>query len=207
VTFLAAESGTRLTGITWHRDLLVDGEDDLINAETLLWHLDRGNAQRVQELFAAPLIRPFALLLAALRADRLGQGAAREATRRRAGLGAARRRTRETLPRHPDETGQAGYRTGRFSISRLVEGVPPAPRSPARSPQPRATWQEAVAVYIVLGYTTERRYPGAGRRLDARTLAQPVCASLDLSSPGFGGPATADQHAGRCNRRRARPGA
>ena len=85
VTFLAAESGTRLTGITWHPDLLVDGEDDLINAETLLWHLDRGNAQRVQGLFAAPLIRPFALLLAALRADRLGQGAAREATRRRAG--------------------------------------------------------------------------------------------------------------------------
>ena len=152
VTFLAAESGTRLTGITWRRDLLIDGEDDAITAETLLWHLDRGNAQLVQDLFSAPLIRPFALLLAALRADRLGQGAAREATRRRAGLGAARRRARETLPRHPDETGQAGYRTGRFSISQLIEGVPPAPRSPARSPQPRATWQEAVAVYIVLGW-------------------------------------------------------
>jgi hypothetical protein len=152
VTFLAAESGTRLTGITWHRDLLIDGEDEAITAETLLWHLDRGNAQLVRDLFAAPLIRPFALLLAALRADRLGQGAAREATRRRVGLGAARRRARENLPRHPDETGQAGYRTDRFSIIRLIEGVPPAPRSQIRLPQPRATWQEAVAVYIVLGW-------------------------------------------------------
>jgi hypothetical protein len=159
VTFLAAESGTRLTGITWHRDLLVDGEDDLINAETLLWHLDRGNAQLVRDLFAAPLIRPFALLLAALRADRLGQGAARAsehasegATRRRAGFGAARRRAPENLPRHPDNMGQAGGRTDRFSICRLIEGVPPAPRPPLRSTQPRATWQEAVAVYTVLGW-------------------------------------------------------
>jgi TniQ len=152
VTFLAAESGTRLTGITWHRDLLLDGEDEAITAETLLWHLDRGNAQLVRDLFAAPLIRPFALLLAALRADRLGQGAAREATRRRAGLGAARRRARENLPRHSDERAQAGDRTDRFSISRLIEGVPPAPRSPIRLPQPRAMWQEAVAVYTVLGW-------------------------------------------------------
>ena len=148
VTFLAAESGTRLTGITWYRDLLIDGEDDAINAETLLWHLDPDNAQRVRALFAAPLIRPFALLLV----DRLDQGAAREATRRRAGLGAARRRARETHPRHPDETGQAGHRTSRFSISRLIEGVPLAPRSPTRSPQSRATWQATVAVYIVLGW-------------------------------------------------------
>jgi hypothetical protein len=152
VTFLAAESGTPLTGITWHPDLLIDGEDDAITAETLLWHLDRGNAQWVQDLFTAPLIRPFALLLAGLRADRLGQGAARESTRRRVGRGAARRRTRETIPRHPNETGEAGFRTNRFSISRLIEGVPPAPRSPLLLPQQRATWQETVAVYIVLGW-------------------------------------------------------
>jgi hypothetical protein len=137
VTFLAAESSTRLTGITWHRDLLIDGEDDAITADTLLWHLDRGDARLVQDLFAVPLIRPFALLLAALRADRPGLGAAREATRLRTGIGAALRRARETLSRHQDEKGHVGYRTSRFSISRLSKAsrqrLARRPRHPNRA--------------------------------------------------------------------------
>jgi hypothetical protein len=63
ITFLAAESGTRLAGITWNRQLLAFGEDDAITAETLLWHLDGFNAGLVQDLFKAPFMRPFAMLL------------------------------------------------------------------------------------------------------------------------------------------------
>ena len=108
VTFLAAESGTRLAGIAWNRQLLVAGEDDAITAETLLWHLDGFNAGLVQDLFAAPFTRPFALLLTALRADCHGLGAAREATRRKGdwrpstrGRGALRRE-RERRPSRLD---------------------------------------------------------------------------------------------------------
>jgi hypothetical protein len=109
-TFLAAESGTRLAGITWNPQFLIAGEDDAIKAETLLWHLNGFNARLVQDLFGEPFARPFALLLTALRADRQGLGgagprfpagiaggmasggAAREAARRRLGAGRARLR-------------------------------------------------------------------------------------------------------------------
>jgi hypothetical protein len=57
VTFLAAESGTRLRGITWERRLLLPGEAEAITAETLLWHLDGFNAALVQDLFTAPFTR------------------------------------------------------------------------------------------------------------------------------------------------------
>jgi hypothetical protein len=158
VTFLAAESGTRLAGITWSRQLLIAGEDESIEAETLLWHLDRFNTRLVQDLFSPLRSRPFALLLAALHADRQGLGSAHEETRRRTGLGGALRREREAnqrrLPgsemvqRRREEPSQLYYPANRFSLSRLIEGFPPAP-SP---PKPRETWQEAVAVYVVLGW-------------------------------------------------------
>jgi len=61
VTFLAAESGTRLAGIAWNRQLLAVGEDDAITAATLLWHLDGLNAGLVQDLFTTPFTRPFAV--------------------------------------------------------------------------------------------------------------------------------------------------
>jgi hypothetical protein len=96
VTFLATQSGTRLAGIAWHRQLLAIGEDDAITAETLLWHLDGFNARLVRDLFTAPFTRPFAILLTALRADRNGLGTAREATRRKIGIGATPRRDRES---------------------------------------------------------------------------------------------------------------
>jgi len=158
VTFLAAESGTRLAGITWNRQLLIAGEDESIKAETLLWHLDRFNTRLVQDLFSPLRSRPFALLLAALHADRQGLGPAREETRRRTGLGGALRREREAnqrrlpmsemLQRRREEPSQPCYPAHRFSFSRLIEGFPPPP-SP---PKPRETWQEAVAVYVVLGW-------------------------------------------------------
>jgi hypothetical protein len=158
VTFLAAESGTRLAGIAWNRQLLVAGEDDAITAETLLWHLDGFNAGLVQDLFAAPFARPFALLLTALRADCHGLGAAREATRRKVGIGGALRRERErrssrldtsAMPQgRREEPMRSGNPAKRFSFNRLIEGFP-APPTPT---QPRATWQGAVAVYVVIGW-------------------------------------------------------
>ncbi len=156
VTFLAAESGTRLRGVTWDRRLLLPGEAEAITAETLLWHLDGFNAALVQDLLAAPFARPLALLLAVLRSDGDGLGAAREATRRRVGVGGAQRRERDRRQRYvptgaPDQSRPqtpAGNPADRFSISRLIEGFP-APPAPV---QPRATWPEAVAVYTVLGW-------------------------------------------------------
>ena len=156
VTFLAAESGTRLCGITWDRRLLLPGEAEAITAETLLWHLDGFSAALVQDLFTAPFTRPLALLLAALRADGHGLGAAREATRRRTGIGGAQRRERErrqklALSGAPDQSLRptpGGKPANRFSLSRLIEGYP-APPAPV---QPRVTWPETVAVYIVLGW-------------------------------------------------------
>lgn len=158
VTFLAAESGTRLAGLTWNRQLLIAGEDEAITAETLLWHLDTFNTGLVRDLFAPRRSRPFALLLAAIDADRRGRGPAREATRRRAGLGGAQRREREAGQRR-SLTGEMLQSqralplpprnpANRFSFGRLIEDFapPPAPR------KPRETWQEAVAVYVVCGW-------------------------------------------------------
>ena len=109
-------------------------------------------------LFAAPLIRPFAR--SALRADRLGQGAARTppppgGTRGRRDAG--RERPSQGI-RH--ETGQAGYRTDRFSISRLIEGVPPAPRSPIRLPRARRGRKRSRSLSFWVA-DPKRRYPRA----------------------------------------------
>jgi hypothetical protein len=92
VTFLAAESGVRLDGISWNREVLLEGECDVITSETLIWHLNRPNAALIKEFFAKPLVRPFALLLTVLRADRRGIGSSRETARRREGVRGARRR-------------------------------------------------------------------------------------------------------------------
>jgi hypothetical protein len=136
---------------------LLRGEAEAITAETPLWHLDGFNATLVQDLFAVRFARPLALLLTALRADGYGLGAAREATRRRLGLGGAQRHERERRQKlgptgAPDQnrpiSAQACKDTYRFSLNRLIEGFPPPP-APV---QPRATWPEMVAVYIVLGW-------------------------------------------------------
>jgi hypothetical protein len=136
------------------------------------------------------------LASAALRADRQGRGAAREATRRRTGIGAARRRARETRPRHPDETGHVGHRTRCFAISRLIEGLPPAPRSPTPViPTARDMARSGRGLYCIGLGTAAWRYPGA-----------PADWTRTLAAPAFGR-TTADQRAGRCDRRRTQPGA
>jgi hypothetical protein len=152
------ESGMRLAGITWNRQLLIAGEDESIKAETLLWHLNSFNARLVQDLFSPRRSQPFALLLAALHADRPGFGSTREATRRRTGLGGAQRREREAGQRRLQISemppGQRGPpRPGinparRFSFQRLIEDFP-APRVPSQPPE---TVQATVAVFIVLGW-------------------------------------------------------
>lgn len=105
------------------------GEASPISAETLLWHLGAFDAGLTQDLFAMPLIRPFTLLIAALRADRRGLGAAREAARRRQGVGGALRqarqdaqeRSRETAPARAarEQRARANRPSDRFAFSRL----------------------------------------------------------------------------------------
>ena len=104
VTFLAAESGTRLAGIGWNPQVLIAGESETINAETLLWHLNGFNARLVQDLFTTPFTRPFCLLFTALRADRDRLGVAREASRRRVGVGGLLRQQRQTALSRSCET-------------------------------------------------------------------------------------------------------
>ncbi len=159
VTFLAAESGTRLRGITWNPQLLLAGESESITAETLLWHLDAFDAGLIQDLFAVPLIRPFALLIAALRADRRGLGAAREAARRRQGVGGALRRARQHAQKRLRETtaahaaraqrALANRPSERFAFSRVFDTDTTTTRV---EPHSREQLEVAVAVYIVIGW-------------------------------------------------------
>jgi len=104
VTFLAAENRCRLHAVTWNPRLLLAGEGEHIAADTLLWHLDATDAEWVQHLFGAPVLRPFAGLLAALRGDHRGLGAMRESARRRQGVGGAERRIRDSERRRATET-------------------------------------------------------------------------------------------------------
>jgi hypothetical protein len=155
VTFLAAEIGTRLRGIIWNPQLLLAGEAETITAETLLWHLGAFDAQLIQDLFAVPLIRPFSLLIAALRADRRSLGAAREAARRCQGIGGAQRRARQSAQARSRETAAAreqralANRTSdRFAFSRLFDGE----AATRAEPQSRDQLEVAVAVYTVIGW-------------------------------------------------------
>lgn len=84
VTFLAAEDGKMLGGITWNRQALLDGERAEINAETLPWRLSAAGATVALKLLG-PSDKPFAWLLSTLRGARHGLGATREASRRSGG--------------------------------------------------------------------------------------------------------------------------
>ena len=170
VTFLAAESGTQLRGITWNPQLLLAGEGETITAETLLWHLGAFDAGLIQDLFAVPPVRPFSLLIAALRADRRGLGAAREAARRRQGVGGALRQARQNVQARSRETvsaraareqrALANRPSDRFALSRLFDGA----ANPRVEPQSRDQLDVAVAVYTVIGWRERDGDPlgGAG---------------------------------------------
>jgi hypothetical protein len=123
VTFLAAENRVRLHGVTWNPRLLSPGESELIRAETLVWHLSATDAEWMRRLFGSPVIRPFVLLLAALRSNLSGLGAVREDLRRRQGVGGAERRIRESEWRRRAETAES--RAGR---QRSEQEKPPAER-------------------------------------------------------------------------------
>ncbi len=164
VTFLAAESGTRLDGITWNRELLLDGERDTIAGDTLAWHLSRSNAALVEAFFAKPLVRAFAWLLAVLRADRRGIGSAREAARRRAGVGGARRRQarQARIQSGEDEAAREKRRVWellyrpkeRFDISRLAGSAPARP-----PPADDSSLEATLTVFAILGAKDDRFDP------------------------------------------------
>jgi hypothetical protein len=162
--FLAAESGSTIRGISWNPVLLLDGERQEIDAESLAWHLTGSDRKLVQNYFATPHVRPFTWLLAVLGADRAGLGPAREKARRQSGLCGARRRHKSRPLDRPVEDEAArekrrvwelSYRPKeRFDISRLTGG------SPARPPPADDSSLEAtLTVFAILGAKDDRFEP------------------------------------------------
>lgn len=87
VTYLADESGAGSSAVTWNRRVLSNEEETRIDAETLLGHLTSREGETLRDLFARPLVTPFAALLAALRTDREHVASGHETSRRRQKLG------------------------------------------------------------------------------------------------------------------------
>lgn len=83
VKFLGAESDIGLSGMTWDRRVLADGEGAPINAATLLWHLTHAEGETLHQMFGHPSVQPFSALLSALSADAKRVAAAHEERRRR----------------------------------------------------------------------------------------------------------------------------
>lgn len=152
VTFLAAERRTRLEGIAWNPRLLLPGEGEYIEASTLIWHLDAADAEWVRHLFGAPVARPFAVLLTAMRGEHRSLGAMREAARRRQGVGGAERSIRDNERRRATETEAARAERERreqrrFAIRRLIDGYAPS-AAPCLS---RTEIEATFAVYATIG--------------------------------------------------------
>jgi hypothetical protein len=134
MAFLAAESDSPMPGVTWSPSLLLDGEGETIDAETLVWHLSATDAALVRALFAKPLVSPFGVLLAALRADRRGLGPTHEAARRRQGFGAnplsAKRKSAGAI-RGNTKRNRGSPPSARYALSRLMAATE-VPRGPVR---------------------------------------------------------------------------
>ena len=156
VTFLAAESGKRLEGVSWNQQALLNGERPEINAETLPWHLNAYDAMLARTLLS-PSAEPFAVLLSALRCDSKGLGTTREARRRRYGIGSVQRRRRATeaarlaehgLAREARERRERCYPPAdRYNLQRLWPGAPSALPPPIQTTRLQAT----VAVFATIG--------------------------------------------------------
>ncbi len=156
VTFLAAENGRHLAGVTWDRRALRDGEKAEITGETLPWHLGAADAIIASRLLS-PSNEAFAVLLGALRCDIAGLGATREARRRRYGIGAvvrerqlaAQARLGESdLARDARERRARHYPPGdRYSLRRLMPGVHDPSPTQAMSTARRAE----LAVLVTMG--------------------------------------------------------
>ena len=152
MTLLVAERRTRLEGITWNPRLLLPGEDEHIEAVTLIWHLDATDAGWMRRLFDEQVVRPLALLLAAWRGDQRRRGAMREAARRRQGVGGAERRIRDNERRRATETDttrteRERREQRRFAIGRFIDGY----ATPAEPRLSRTEIDATFAVYATIG--------------------------------------------------------
>ena len=156
-TFLAAEGGTPLEGITWNPRVLLPGEDARISAETLLWHLNTHDARLVRDLFPRAAIKPLSLLLTALERDTRGLGRCREEARRRRGSDTADRRGRAIARARARETPSDRQRRevrdrddppeDRYQLHRVSEWFP----QPQRSQTAPLAAMVTFAVYFVIG--------------------------------------------------------
>jgi len=156
VTFLAAENGRRLAGVTWDQRALRDGEKAEITGETLPWHLSAADAALACKLLS-PSNEACAVLLGALRGDSYGLGAVREARRRRYGIGAVLRQRRLTaqarlaesdLSREARERRAQCYPPAdRYALRRLLPGV----QTPQPPPAMSTPWTATLAVLAAIG--------------------------------------------------------
>ncbi len=156
VTFLASENSTGLAGITWSRQVLLDGEKAAISAESLPWHLGAYDATLALTLLS-PNDEPFALLLSALRYDSKGLGSTREARRRRYGIGFIRRQRRLILVARQSESDlsrearlqrEQGYPPAdHYALERLI----PLVRTREISLAEEARLEAAAAVFATVG--------------------------------------------------------
>jgi len=195
VTFLAAEAGQPLAGVTWDRQALLDGEKAEIDAETLPWHLNAADAVLAQALLS-PGDEPFGLLLSALRCDRTGLATTREARRRQYGIGSLQRRRRLTEAAHRTESDwsrdarerrERSYPpSDRYAIARLMPGIRANPASPAA----RTSWKAVVAVFATFGANDDdddvvHRTGWTGTRMEGRYVQSWIvqhrdCGARDL---------------------------
>lgn len=123
--FVAHETEDRIAGVNWDRRILADGEEPVINTETLVWHLTFAEGEMLRTMFDEPQVRPFRALLSALAADQRGQAAEHEAKRRRCALRNVSVATRT-------ETRPAGWPSPRDTMNRLEQDafpVRPVPSS------------------------------------------------------------------------------
>ena len=143
-TFVAAEDGVLLAGISWDSQILLDGEKAEISAETLPWHLSAFDAG----LALDPLGlggEPFAMLLSAIRCDVRRLGSTREERRRRHGIGSDWQRRRLAAIAH-----QSQCHAARDARQRRAQAHPPADqyaldRLIPRVPTPKAAFGEKSA--------------------------------------------------------------
>jgi hypothetical protein len=192
VTLLAAESDVRLTGITWNRQALREGEKAEISAETLPWHLSAYDTRLACTLLR-PGDEPFALLLSALRNDTKGLGATSERRRRRYGIGALQRQHRLTAMARRSETDaarderlqrrQAWPRADRYGLERLIPGV--QAQATARAPQ--TPLKAAVAVLATIGSNGDdddvvHRTGWCGTRMESRYIQSWITQHRDCSA-------------------------
>jgi hypothetical protein len=132
--FVAHETEDRIAGVNWDRRILADGEEPVINTETLVWHLTFAEGEMLRTMFDEPQVRPFRALLSALAADQRGLAAEHEAKRRRWALRNVGVATRaEARPAGWHRRGLASMRTSpRYTMNRLEQDafrVRPVPSS------------------------------------------------------------------------------